>query len=109
MKIDLKNIKRFFKKKETATEQKPLRNPYRDWVVIFVFVVMMFIAVSAYSAYVFLGIQQETAFSAGDIVTPSVKKISPQKLDEALQLITNRQKTFEELKIKRPTIADPSI
>lgn len=109
MKIDLKNIKEFFKKKETITRQKSFRNPYHDWLIIFISAATMFIIVVVASAYVFLGIQQGTVFSAGDTTTPTTKKINPQKLDEALQLIIGRQKTFEELKIKRPAVTDPSI
>lgn len=109
MKIVLKNISTFFKKKETASEQKSSRNPYRDWLIIFIFSIVIFIIMVGVNAYIFFGIQSETLFStAAEIKTPA-KKISPQKLDEALQLMTAREISFAELKIKKPVITDPSI
>ena len=109
MKNILKNITVFFKKKEHSAEERSYRNPYRDWMIIFVVSALLLIVTFALNLYVFFGIQKGTLFSESEEAIALVKNVSTQKLDKALQLILSREKIFEELKTKKTVISDPSM
>lgn len=109
MKNILKNIGVFFKKKQNTSVEKASSNPYRDWGVICAVSTVIFILVVAGNVYFFMAIQKGKFFANEEEYIAPGKKISAQKLEEALDLMSEREDNFNDLKIKRTTISDPSI
>jgi len=109
MKIILKNIGSFFKKKPNVNGQKTSSNPYRDWAITCTVATLIFLLMVGVTIYLFLGIQKGTLFAGEEVEVTPLKKISSQKLEEALLLMLKREETFNELKTTRPVLTDPSV
>lgn len=110
----LKNFKfkkiagKFFRNRPQSAEAKEI-NPRRDWNIILAFFTLLVFAAMAFSLSMYLRINSGSFFITAGEVESSVETIDRSKLKKVTEYYEAKRKLFEESKVKKSEVIDPSI
>lgn len=109
MEIDFKKIlKQVTSLGKKDTIKSPI-SPHRDWRMVFIVFVVLAIAVSGGSAYMFMQIEQDQLFTSEGGSGQQVKKFNTSKLIDTIKQFEQKEEELRRLRATRPQIVDPSI
>jgi type II secretory pathway component PulC len=106
----LKNIGIFFGARLMRKYKKHyLINASTDWhMLLIIFIIVTIVAVS-FSVYLFMQINKGEIFVVKQDESVLSDSIDRTLLKETLSLYEEKSRNFEELKINRPSVVDPSL
>ncbi len=104
----LQKTKLFFVRKQKTPVKESVRNPYRDWAVLFGVSFLLLIILFGLNTYLFYGIKNSSLFGvSGESVTTS-RKYDHEALDKTIKDYLKKENEFGEIKKGTATITDPS-
>jgi hypothetical protein len=110
MEMTIEKLKALFKKEGVVKERKPSRNPYRDWIIIFVCGVVLCFCMMLGAGYVFLGVKSGTLFDVAEQSSATkTKDFNEKSLIQVLSLYKARADEYQGIMSSKPAIADPSL
>jgi hypothetical protein len=104
--IDLSLIKKFFIRKHKAVG---VRNPNKDWLMIFGTFIVLFIISVIVGGYLFWGISSGTLFLPSSEAQADPILLDKQALTTISAIYQNKEDTLNTLASSSPAVVDPSL
>lgn len=109
-KFSLKDIKEKFSVGGGRDKLKSLLTPHRDWSIIVVVFILLFIALGVLSAYFFIQVKEEKIFSeTKENTDEDFEVLDVEGLKEMVRFFENKENRFESLSEEKPSAVDPSL
>ncbi len=83
-------------------------HPGRDWLIVFVFMIIVLLAVVSFAAYLFLGIRTGSIVGASTADVPTPPQVTRGEIEIVLESYRKRVLNFNERNFPVPTLFDPS-
>ena len=108
--MDIKNIYNSIitKGRSLFVPQGEMFNPERDWKIIFITFLILFVGFLAFDGYIFWHSNDQDTIDEGVHVSALNAIIDTKKLDDTITLFENKQKQFDYIQANGIPIVDPS-
>lgn len=103
-----KNYRNFFRRKKWQSGLKEI-NPRRDWNIILLFFVLTLIILIVFGSYLYRKISKGNLFVVPERNEPIAETIDRSELKKIFDYYETKSRLFEENKIKKPEVIDPSL
>lgn len=85
-----------------------LFNPFADWKILAVGFVLFNTLLVFFSAFLFFEIRQGEIFEVEDVKEITVESIDRKALADALSVVAEKERLYEEVRSARPKFVDPA-
>lgn len=103
-----KNIDKFFKNSSRPFETEEI-NPSRDWRIIMVFFAFLTMTLIVFGFYMYWKISKGSLFDVLNSNELPVEIIDRAELKKVADYFETKSQLFEEIKLKKPQVVDPSL